>query len=400
MRLDLIGRLAGLGLLLCLLAVPATAGIAVIETQSGQTFEGELISEDDRTVVLLISGIETPVKRSAIKTMTLKKSALDIYRERRAELKDADLEGRFDLAFDMYEMEAYDLALRETSDLRDRFPDAKNVERLHGVVEEAIELETDRENREAGDDQPKPDDAQGNANQPDPQEDAPQNIRDRQLSDEAINLIRLWELPADEKELRELKPRIIIPRAAITDLFNDFADKEGVPKGRREQDAFRRLDGWQQVGKFFEVRARELYPEIRVVEDPPTMLAFRRLVYPRYINTYFAPTFGSGAVDGLILFGGKGDKARSAYTDFYILHKYEDGFQRMIDRDKPAESLLLQWGLPRDQAKFPAPDVPGWRPFFTRGVEDEQYQKVAEWIGKLYTSPDYGIDYAPPKQPQ
>jgi len=385
-----------LGLLLCLWAVAASAGVAVIETQTGQTFEGELISEDDRTVTLLISGIETPVKRSSIKTMTLKKSPLEIYRERRAALKDDDMEGRFDLAFDMYELEAYELALRETSDLRKRFPDAQQVERLHSVVEEAIELEADRA---------QPNNTTTGAQDADPRDTTPDiaedpgapSLREMQLSDEAINLIRLWELPADPDEMAKLKPRVIIQRETVTTLFKDYADHNAVPKGRRDQDAFRRLDGWQQLDLFFTVRARDLYADIRVVEDPPTMLAFRRLIYPRYVNTYFAPIFGNGAVENLYLFGGKGEKARSAYTDFYILQKYEDGFQRMIDRDKPAESLLLQWGLPRDQAKFPAPDVPGWHPFFTRGVEDEQYQNIVQWIDSLYTGAEYGINYTPPK---
>jgi len=383
------------GLFGLMMGINAQAREAVIETESGQTFEGELISETDQTVVLLISGIETPVQRSNIKSITLKKSGREIFEQRRAGLEDDDLDGRFALAYDMYEMGELDLAKRETQSLLERFPDSEKVKRLDGVVADAIKLREDRAQRPAA--RPAPPAPGGGAEAPaNGHRLDPRVLREQQLTDEQINLIRLWELPAD---LSELKPRIIIPRETIETVLDEYADREAVPKGRREQNAFRTAPGWEQLPVLFSVRARELYPTVRVIEDPPVMKTFRSEIAPLYVNGYFTETFGRGAVEGLTLFGGLGDRVRAAYTDFYILHKYQQGNAYMIDRDKPAESLLVQWGLPRDQATYKAPEAPGWRPFFS-GRDDPQFTRIVDWIDSLYMTVDYGISYSPPPPDQ
>jgi hypothetical protein len=377
------------------MGVRAQARVAVVETESGQTFEGELISETDQTVILLISGIETPVKRSNIKSITLKKSGEEIFKERRAQLKNDDLDGRFALAYDMYEMGELSLAKQETESLLERFPDSEKAQRLDDVVADAIKLQEDRIQEPAVGPAdaapPVTDQARPNGGRLDPQ-----TLREQQLTEKEINLIRLWELPAD---LSDLKPRIIIPRETIETVLDEYADREEVPKGRREQNAFRTAEGWEQLPVLFAVRARELYPTVRVIEDPPAMKTYRSEILPLYINGYFSETFGRGAVEGLSLFGGRGERVRAAYTDFYILHKFQQGNAYMIDRDKPEESLLVQWGLPRDQAIYKAPDVPGWRPFFT-GRDDPQFDKIVEWIDSLYKTVDYGISYSPPAPDQ
>ena len=71
----------------------------------------------------------------------------------------------------------------------------------------------------------------------------------------------------------------------------------------------------------------------------------------------------------------------------------------MIDRDYPEKSLLLQWGLPRDIAKYPAPeDLKRWRPSFTN-TKSRQYQLILKWIDSLYDpAPNYEVKYSlPPK---
>lgn len=388
---------------ICLWTWTAEARVAVIETESGLTFEGELLLEDDQKVLLLISGIETPVSRSDIKSMTIKKTPEEIYRDRRGALEDDDIDGRFQLAYDMFELRALDLALQETRSVLQQYPDAEKVKRLDAVVVDAIRMEQDRraaEGRLLPGKTPEPEVL--NPERVDGGEAAPADaksvpLRDQQLDDVAINLVRLWELPTDRDELERLRPKVNIPRKTINALLDDYRDHDGVPRGRREQDRFRRLDGYEQLPLFFEVRARGLYPEIRVIEDPSVMKTFRREIYAGYIQGYFARMFGQGDVEGLTLFGGQGEPTRAAYTDFFILQGFRQDGARMIDRDRPEESLLLHWGLPRDAARFPAPDVPGWRPFFS-GRDDKLYQRILDWIDQLYDNPDYGIEYAPPKR--
>jgi hypothetical protein len=99
----------------------------------------------------------------------------------------------------------------------------------------------------------------------------------------------------------------------------------------------------------------------------------------------------------------------ATYTNFYILQKYTKTFQstdsavfgrgdlRVIDRQHPEQSLLLQYGLPGSQAEYPHPDVPGYKPVF-HGKADPRFQLIQNWIGKALqpVEPDYGIDFPVP----
>ena len=69
-------------------------------------------------------------------------------------------------------------------------------------------------------------------------------------------------------------------------------------------------------------------------------------------------------------------------TNFYILTQTKIDGRRMIDRDTPEDSLLLQWGLPKADAKFAAPDSERWQPYF-RGTDDDRYKDMLKWIELL-----------------
>ena len=71
------------------------------------------------------------------------------------------------------------------------------------------------------------------------------------------------------------------------------------------------------------------------------------------------------------------------------------GYQ-MIDRDRPADSLLIQFALPRNLADTPHPDVPGFKPVF-RMLKDPKYDQFLRWISNDLAPPpqrDYGIEVA------
>ena len=98
---------------------------------------------------------------------------------------------------------------------------------------------------------------------------------------------------------------------------------------------------------------------------------------------------------GLDLFNARPDDEAEAYTNFFLLSRFTHEGKAMIDRDRPELSLLLQWGLEREAAKFPAPDVEGWRPRF-RSPEDGDYRRLVDWIDSLFDNdPGYGITYPP-----
>ena len=104
---------------------------------------------------------------------------------------------------------------------------------------------------------------------------------------------------------------------------------------------------------------------------------------------YFEPFFGEGRIDGLNLVRWRPTTKAEAYTNFVALNRFERDGALMIDRFAPDDSLLLQWALPRDVARYPAPDVPGWKPRF-KSSTDRRYVAVRDWIdGLVKFAPDY-----------
>jgi hypothetical protein len=70
----------------------------------------------------------------------------------------------------------------------------------------------------------------------------------------------------------------------------------------------------------------------------------------------------------------------------------------LIDYQNPGRSPLLQFGLPREDAITPHPDVVGWTPVF-RSRDSRAFQRAVRWIQSMYRPrPDYPIEYTPPGQ--
>lgn len=386
-----IGLVLACATMLCLmLAHAASARIAVVTTNDGRTLEGELVTQDTKEVVLLISNIRTPIARADIASIELRKSIREAYPERRAALKDDDLAGRFALADELYKAGELDLARKEAGDLKQRFPDSEKVNLLLRLVDEAIKIEREKNQSTTRPRQDRPD--RPSNTRPDQNDD---DQKPTYLTNDQINLIRLWELPSD---LAKAKPNVIIKRETIDTLLEKYAQDPRTPKGIKDQRAFRAKPGWEQLQLIFQLSARELYGDVVVRRDPPVITEMKRSVYPAYIARYFRETFGKGQIPQVTLYGKRPGANDEIYTNFYILSQASHGGQEFINRQEPASSLLLQWGLPRASATHPAPDVDGWRPFFT-GTDDANFQKYVKWIDSLYKNVNYGIQYNGPGNP-
>jgi hypothetical protein len=71
----------------------------------------------------------------------------------------------------------------------------------------------------------------------------------------------------------------------------------------------------------------------------------------------------------------------------------------MIDRLRPEDSLLLNFGLTQSVTKLPHPNAKGFKPIF-HNTSDPIYLDVAKWITSLKAlAPDYGIKYDVPTGP-
>lgn len=228
------------------------------------------------------------------------------------------------------------------------------------------------------------------------------------LTDEAVNLIRVYEIDL------ETEPRVLIDRDDLEEFLGDpdYAGRDGMPRGRDAIRDFMRAEGWQQLEFLFEMRAREYYKTAIVREEPETLRAWQR-INTRFINGYFLRAFANKAlgenvalryqgreIDNIPLIPNGRDGERIAYTNFYILSQMTANGIPFIDRDRPEESLLVQWSLPREDARFPAPEVDGWQPEYRSNDDDDpRRDSMIEWIDSLIKgnqNSEYGIDYLPP----
>ena len=386
--------------LLCLLVIGFTlasissvwATQAIVVFNDGRELRGEIVSRTNELVQLKIGDITTPIAMSNIKEIKELGSVEEQYKERRAKLKDDDLNGRYELAYWLFDQKAYQLASNELIDLKRRFPDDDRVELLLKVVQERMKMresppstsgsgtapvssasgDKDKSSASTADDKAKP-----NAKA------KPDEVK--LLTDDQINLIKVWELPADFAKSR---PPIQIPREVIQEVLQRYSDDPLTPKGAANQQKLVRSPGYVQLEFLFRLRAREYYGQAKIRREPPNMIEFRQIINPRYVIPYFKRYFGDGQIPGLQLVDGRTEA--EAYTNFFNLQDFFYQGRPLIDRLSPKDSLLLQWGLKRDEASYPAPDVEGWRPRFNN-MEDPNFQRYVKWIESLTDNPDYGI---------
>jgi hypothetical protein len=228
------------------------------------------------------------------------------------------------------------------------------------------------------------------------------------LDDEGVNLIRVYEIDL------ETEPRVLIDRDDLEEFLRDpnYSGREGMPRGRDAIRDFLRQEGWEQLDFLFEMRARDYYHIAIVREEPETLRAWQR-INTRFINGYFLRMFANKdlgenvalryqgrEIDNIPLIPMGRDGDRIAYTNFYILTQMTANGIPFIDRDRPEESLLVQWSLPREDARFPAPEIAGWEPEY-RGYDDDDPRRddMIEWVASLIAgnqNSEYGIDYLPP----
>jgi hypothetical protein len=212
------------------------------------------------------------------------------------------------------------------------------------------------------------------------------------LSDQDIAAIRLAELSLDDR----------VTESASVEFKNKCKDRVKANMNAQDQRAFDRLAAIDQARfmlKNFAASDAALLTDIVIKSSPKVMSDFHSKIWPVLVNNC-ASTACHGGEKGkgaLKLFNNGGDKDKVEYTNFVLLDGYvsKDG-QRMLDRDHPERSLLLQYGLPAAdaQVKHPVVDLPN-PPF--RSAKSDVYQKVEDWIGELkMPHPDYPLKYQPP----
>jgi hypothetical protein len=156
------------------------------------------------------------------------------------------------------------------------------------------------------------------------------------------------------------------------------------------------------VRLMFELKARELYKDIEVKSEPYSLNMFRLRVHDTWlINNCATSKCHGGPYAGAFFLHRRNYKDdRVRYTNLLILDRLElDPEWPLVNYDKPDDSLIIQYGLPREQARKPHPRVTGWEPAFSPSNKKLQ-EAAVEWIQSMMVPrPDYPVQFEPPRLP-
>ncbi|MCK4624806.1 MAG: hypothetical protein KAV00_05815, partial [Phycisphaerae bacterium] len=164
------------------------------------------------------------------------------------------------------------------------------------------------------------------------------------LTKEDIYRIRLMELKSDDRVSVQFRNKVL-------QRFIKSMRGSGDFENRGFENKFRGYNRVKQVLYILEWTDRDnatIRDDILIKTDPKVIKEFRARIWPIIAKSFASPSCYGGVKprDGLKLFNIPLTDERVLYTNFYILHKWERNGRRMIDRDNPEMSLLLQYGLP------------------------------------------------------
>lgn len=352
--------------------------------RTGQSIVGELVAETAEQVTIEISGVQRTFAQAQIDRVVRLASLSTRYRQWRADIPDGDVGQIEQLIYWLLEEELYHVANYEAALLESQRPRDPRIAKLARQVAGQTLL---FEQRGLGV----------------PREVPPEERPIPLLNAEQINLIRVYEIDLLDP------PRIRIDPRDIQEFLLAYRSDPRVPQTPEGRQSMIAGPPLAVLRLMFELRAREFYGKVRVLDDPATMRHFRRDV-AQWIHMGCATSdcHGGPNAGGLRLENRNPRGEAGAYTNFLILTRFNlaDGTP-LIDYENPNESPLLHLGLRRQGSRFPHPEVPRepdgqdlWREAFIR-PEDTRWRATTAWIRSLYQPrPDYPVVYPPEPKAQ
>ena len=369
---------------------PLTDQTGVVVLRNGQRRRGIVIEDTFDHVLLEIEGLRTKLRRSTVDYVVLEPTFEQRYAQYKKALRPNVPSEHLDLCLWLIELRKYELARIELIELtrKTQTPEALRVLK---VVNAQLALKVPPR---PGDDYVE--EPQGGPNRP-ATPDETGALPDPILTYDDVNLIRVYEIDFDRP------PKISIDAETIRTLIDGYGGEPLIPTSRSKRTAFFRADPLKVASIMFELRARELYPRIKVITEPWALNLFRRRVHNAWlINSCSTSRCHGGPGAGRFSLHLRHYKdPRVRYTNLLILQRLElDPEWPLINYEDPELSLIIQYGLPRDEARKPHPDVRGWKPVFGHGGK-RMLQDTTDWIRSMMAPrPDYPVVFDPAASPQ
>ncbi len=361
-------------------SAPAGGWRGAVVLRDGQRRSGLIIEDGFDEVVLDIDGIQTRFPREEVESVVL----LPSFEERYAQYRDAARTPgrRLELCRWLIQERRYDLASVELESLQASEP-SQEVAQLLRFVQAQLELEAQAPKENLTD--------EGEDDEP-PEPELPGAPQPRLISREDVNLIRVYEIDLNRP------PRLAVDAETIRTLLDRYAANPAVPTSELERRKLFRAEPAEVVELMFKVRARDLYPQVQVLSEPWSLNLFRERVHNTWLLNSCATTACHGGNDAgrFFLNRRRSRDERVRYTNLLILDRLKfEGRPPLVDYEDPAMSLIIQYGLPRDEARYPHPVVKGWSPIFERTGKRMQRDTV-KWIESMVRPrPQYPVEFDP-----
>lgn len=369
-------------LILCLLCTPLLARQGTIRTKDGRTIEGDIADRGADGATITTKAGQITIGAAEIAEIQYGGSIKEAYEKRLAALPtNAGARAHVDLARWLYENKEYDLARKELDTALSIEPNNQDALVLKQTVERTMLLEK----------RPTP------APRPQPLTTAPgatnknvggTPVKDRHLLNaEQINIIRQFEL-------RENEPRVRV-------RLDNNVGKKYVEVANMDPRQFAAMPEPIKALNILKNGTPEMRKDVKILTDPQAILEFKSKVQPALLQGCATTACHGGTNAGRLLLYNPADNDAVTYTNFYTLTQLTSTVEkierRMIDRIYPRNSLILQFGLPRERSEFDHPEANGWKITYS-GTQDPRYQQIFDWIenGLVPKQPDYGIEFTLP----
>ncbi len=354
---------------LCLAQIVATAVFAergVVKGNNGLTYEGD-IEETPTQVIIRRNKIEQRLERQEIVSIHYLSTDAEEIKQQWSGLKNDDAPGRVTLARQAFERGQYDLARSIVTEAMKIDPNNRDAVDLQEIVRRQIVMEA-------------------------------RAARDRQLVDkEKHSPYALPETYLDEHDINSLRQSELQTRddGKVRVRFDNDVRRRFVQQHQYNPATFAKLSAFQQAMTMIREGNAAIRRDVIILDDPAAIREYRAIQRNILTSCASQVCHGSLLAGNFILFPVTENDA-ATYTNLYFLTRYtwkspdqntQDIFtrdarqRRMIDRERPIQSLLLQYALPPATVEFAHPHVPNMHPAFTN-TNDPIYGKIYAWIYK------------------
>ncbi len=368
---------------------PEPGAECVVVMRDGQRITGEFVSRADGVVRVRVGGVELRISTAEIERVIAQLPLQERYRQMRALIDDGDAERLLLVAEWLRSNGLLDEAKREIEHVLRLTPTSPEALRLRDLIERQTLLRDRQREME-------PSIPPGERSAPAERTPTRRAVNKPvpTLTPEQINLLKVFEIDLTDP------PRIVIQRETVEKLLSQHSGNPLIPASREGKAEFFKLPPEEILSIMFRLQARDLYGEVQVLANPASMVQFRDHVNRGWLAQSCASTACHGGDDAgrLRLIGRRSASDESVYTNFLIMERFRlSSGEALINYETPEESPLLHMALPRQDARFPHPDVRGWSPAF-RNTSARRYLQTVDWMKSMYLPrPEHPVEY-PPKE--